>query len=240
MKAKYLIILLVLLLTECKDKDVIPAADKYLSYVDNDEGKRLIEFEYDEKKRIKKIQTIQNQSPVDIRIMYDEKGRVKELYFEPSLISCEYNASGMLSGYSVQGTNYSIVNDPAGRKYTMSVDGDSFDFYFNAEGRPIEFTLLNIFYDSGKGPLYNVDVPLELALLPYGLFLQVFLLNNIFSSPLEAVLGDISSTDISFKNTYDKDGFLTRSIRTNKVYNSNTGPATVTTYSYNYHYTALK
>jgi len=242
MKAKLLIVFLVLLsaFMGCKDKDSVSAANKYLSYVDNDDGVRLIEFEYDEQKRMKKINVFLYQDPVEIRIVYDEQGRVKDCFLETVQVGYQYNANGVLSGFTFMGGTVGVYYDPVVRKYTLSLGGSTYNYYFDEKGHLIRVEDLNLLYDNGKGPLHNVDIPPALTLAPYGVFLDVFVENNFLSAPLESILGGSGSNpaNISFENTYEKDGFLKRSLKTVKSYES--GQLNMEMFSYNYHYISLK
>lgn len=243
MKAKILLIsILSLFIFSCKSDDessgtsTIPADQKYLSKVTNDEEAVLISLEYNSDKKIKKKISGDSQ----FRYEYDQNGKVTKCYFSlpetPTIITdFVHDANGNIVGYIQNNIEYKV--EKIGNKYFFINNGDAYEVDVNNNNEILKFktgdTQLDFFLVDGKlGPLFNTNniSIYDCISNPFSYFF-FSALNNLNHEPIEEIIGGLGP--ITFQNEYDQDGFLKRS-----VINYNFGDGPQTAYM-NYQYTKL-
>jgi len=233
MKTKILLATILLLtLFSCKSDDegsgtpTIPADQKFLSKVTDDAGVTTFSIEYTTDKKIKKIVSDIYQ----VRYDYDQNGRIVKSYLSlddvPTIITdFEHDANGNIVGYTQDDMEY--VVEKINNKYLFINHNDEFEIEVNAQNEVIKLktgeTQLDFFLVDGKsGPLSNTNNISIYDCISNPFFYFYFsALNNLNHEPIEEIIGGLGP--ITFKNEYDQDGFLKKSVVN---YNFSDGPQT--------------
>ncbi len=182
-------------------------------------------FSYNESKEISKIEYISNgnleysytytyQNNIPVSSMYEFPGGGDPIYEVTygytnnkyaSYYDAYYNTTTTFS-YNNQFNQY--TNTDSNNSYILNQNDDIVSKRLNTFGNEFAYS----FDTSKKGPLYNVKNKKFIPILWYGL--SSLKTNEITNYPVTAIFDDNLAQNNPFVNTYDTDGFVTKSVFT--------------------------
>lgn len=225
-----------------KDKNsyIIPANNRYLTSITDENAKTVAKFTYYDDKKIKTV-TFGNS---EYRYVYDNNGNVSSVFIGNE--ECQYNySSGRIISFVLKGQTYPVTYNSGENSYAFTSFVGPMKIFLNTEGNCTKLiygnnnpTTANFFYeDNRKGPLTNGG---DMSLTNYISSVPMFLLGqvegNLFALPLDGFTGgnSESSTSASFVNEYDSENFLLKSTitTTRNIGNGNETSTEELTYHY--------
>lgn len=197
-----------------QEETVIPADEKLLGTINN-----TISFEYNSDKTVKKF----TLDELLFLYTYTSNAKINTMELigggDNIIFSFTYDANGFIDSFSSDGVVTDVIYNEVDNKYTYTDDNNEiFNFFLDADGEikkvhqddGVEpMSTIFLYNDSNKGPLFNsnnIIVSISIAIPQY----SALVLYGITKKPVEQI--STSGGLISYENTFDEQGFLTKSI----------------------------